>query len=268
MIEWVDQYAVEDDEFGKAYEAISPKERAVIKKSIAQLFDFYLKTSLIEGLALKFKRGFNLSLNSFPCKWGVILAHSRSNPSQIIAASVLAIMSEVENLFFVQTRERERKINELTLLGLELSGCNLAYLIPIKEIKKFLLNLLEKSPYGFLIVVGDDSFLVKIRKNIRDLGFFKCFFLNVCKKAFLIPEEEFDIDLIKRFNPYLDIKILKNIDKIDINSFEVGYISKDWRSKIPKKISYIFGPGQEGFWFWRELTPFMLREKSIEVWER
>ncbi len=267
MIDWIDRYIVEDDEFDRAYELVSSKERAVIKKSIAQLFDFYLKSALIKEISIKFKRGFEFFLNTFPCKWGIILTNGKINPSQVIAVSVLAVMSEVENLFFIQTKKRGKKIDELTLLSLELSGCNSVYLISAKEIKRLLLDLLSKSPSGFLIVIGDEDFLIKIQKGIRDLNFYKCFFLNALKKAFVFPKKEFDIDLIKRFNPYLDIKVLENIDKIDVNSFEVGYVTREWRSRFSKKIPYLFGPGQEGFWFWKELNPFMLKEQSVEVWE-
>ncbi len=268
---WLEDYLIPEERFEAAYQSIGDDLKAIIKKSISKLFDFYLEDTLFHENLKKWRRGIVSCIKTFPCNWGLILFdESFNSSSQLIAAVIPAIMSGVKNLFVIRLNNKsnlKKYPDNLILVSLELSGCEFVCNILWEELDKFLKELIKESHNGFIIALGNKIFLRTCLAVISNYCINKFYPLISPQKAILYSEEVFNKDLIRIFNPDINIKVVKEISNINWGDISVVYAPREVIVSVSNQVSYAFGPGQEGFWFWSELFLDNLIVNKLSIWE-
>lgn len=161
---WLDAHALDDDAFAGAYESLHARERAVLKKCIARLYQVWGELPSREDRTRTFTQGFGLEESSAPVPYVLLLCESfYASPAALLAALLPALLAGVEPVLpcFVptaKTDEDARPVWAPLLAALELAGVERAFYAREASIQEFFQGLGDRGPDGRLVLLGGPSF--------------------------------------------------------------------------------------------------------------
>jgi hypothetical protein len=160
---WLDAHALDDSVMAEAYESLSDKERAVLKKGIARQHVVWGEYSLRESRTRSFRQGFGVVEDDAPATYGLLVCEaSYPSPAAFIAVlmpALLAGVSAVLPCFISAGGTTSRKDISAPLLGaLELAGVERAFAASESEICTLAEMLRADSGRGRIVLLGGPGF--------------------------------------------------------------------------------------------------------------
>lgn len=271
--DWLEEFIVDEQEFVRSYNHISPLYRTLIKKDIAQIINWY-GLDRIKEVAQEyfFQQEFSFVRVIKPKTWALIFLDPRlTSPSLLLAAVLPAKLAGVKNIGLIRLKDESSSEDDWPqrqLLALELAGVENVYSLPQKEAERLIRELSEKNIDLSLINLGwtEVSFPLSLFRNkhislywpwIPQKGgvWFKND-LNFDWQAleFFFPELELRFWNQEKDNqPAKEIKGEADWDQFLKQDFDILFLDKTDIDQLATQVPIILGPGEEFFWLWPEL---------------
>lgn len=277
--EWLEAYGVEERELDEAYAALSQTERALLKKTIAQLFAFYgehhirerrLETHWSEGLA---------SIEQWrPAPWAfACIAPDMASPAQLLAAILPPVSLGVEHCLVARTSVASPWPAAL-LCALELAGIERVYSLPKEHLPHLLAHLMEQAPSGVALGLGECGLPRLEGKGPRFVA------LRPPRSVALWSDGSVSWDLQAISFAHPRLRLIQQESGEAPLSFETGPGSDAWSAFVNQDVDGLFvpaglmpsalqhhrlvlGPGQEACWVWPDLTRDVFLERRLAWFE-
>ncbi len=143
---WPDEWEgwrISEEAFAKAYDAISPEQRARIKTVLALVRAVHGEEAMLaEERIIKSGTGFGYARRTIPAPWALLVAEPRTFSAIHMAAAIMpAHLAGVRHVAALWTGETP--VPETVLAALELSGVEHAFVLPpLADLKSVLAGLI------------------------------------------------------------------------------------------------------------------------------
>ncbi|MFW6324381.1 MAG: hypothetical protein ACOC0U_04880 [Desulfovibrionales bacterium] len=270
--------AVSDEMFAAAYEAVSEKNRGVLKKLIAQLHSRSDASSLMTEMSVReYAQGFTCRVSSRPSSWAILsLDQNFNSPCQLLAA-VMPCISHLIPKIAVFGAGSVFQTTPSLLTALELAGIETVFSSGQPEwVGDLLQSATEEGP-GVLIGLGETGFLqycCSVRPN-QDVPFVP---LNTVTRLGVWAEEDlWDTDILRFAHPGAEITWFGpkpddfsptvheplDQDRFFRSHFHAVYVPEGMVDQTLEHFNLVLCPGQEGSWFWPSLKETVLRAERF-----
>ncbi|OEU69274.1 MAG: hypothetical protein BA863_03655 [Desulfovibrio sp. S3730MH75] len=257
--DWIEEFQVDDNIFGAAYEATLPPNRAWMKKTIAQVYavnspDSPQKTWVVNT----WKGGFETEVSTAQLGCVVMLIDQGATSAvRILAALTPALAAGVKNLLVVFTGEGE--LSESVLTGFELAGQEVVVCLENEKLEE-LLSYIKDSKV--------DSAILDLRSNPNDIPYAQnvkywrapvVSNIGVC-----LDEDGPDMDILKFAHPDA---IIEEVSIEDLGEFS-GHAVVVPAELVGEALVYfklVLSHGQEGCWVWSDLTDLFFKKDSVAL---
>lgn len=188
-------FAVDDDVFARAYEALGPRQRARLKACIAVLYETFGEPLLDERRERHFRQGFSLvDDDGGPCS-GVIFVCDGAYPSpeRFLAALMPAVMAGTAPRVLFRRGAGQEAVEEagliapLLLTALELAGVEDAWLLDDAAILDLFRRTVPDSGTRLVLLAekpfGDALALAALHSGALCRGLFGCSSGSCCGRT-------------------------------------------------------------------------------------
>ncbi|NDV27231.1 histidinol dehydrogenase [Desulfovibrio sp. JC010] len=257
--EWLQEYQVEDETFGAAYEATLPPQRAWLKKTIAQVYgvnspDAPLKTWDVNT----WRGGFETEVTSTPLEWTVLLLDAKSvSPVRILAALVPALAAGVKNVLAVFGGEGE--ISQAVLAGFELAGQEDVVKLPQNKIEELLEHLMSSGSDGAIVDLRTDLMLLPYGPGVRYWRAPEISSISVCKE-----EDSPDMDVLAFVHPDVDFVEVDEDSLAEVES-DAAVVPAELVGDALLNFSIVLTHGQEGCWLWNGFNCSFFKRECVAL---
>jgi len=161
---WLDAHVLADSLMAEAYESLSGKERAVLKKGIARQHAVWGEYSLRESRTRSFRQGFGVVEDDAPVTYGLLVCEaSYPSPAAFIAALMPALLAGVSAVLpcFISAGgglPSQKDISAPLLGALELAGVEQAFAASEPEVCALAEMLRADSGRGRIVLLGRPGF--------------------------------------------------------------------------------------------------------------
>lgn len=277
--EWVNSQVPDDTLFAQAYQGVADAERALLKTSIARLYDWYSPRKDVYGEEMRrWSGGFDSHLLTEPVDFVLILFDdSLLSPARLLAALVPALTSGVGHILAVRVGKGS-PWRKAVLTGLELAGQELVIDVDESQARRLLNDLRESDRSGAVAVLGPKAAVLWSgeQHSASRMAFWRPRFSRMATiwmetsdtfdlpaLAFTHPDILFSVYGAEAELPSGNFTYVKGgfKDFIDATS-DVTYLPSERISEVLGRAKLALGPGQEGCWIWPDLHPRFFQFQS------
>ena len=278
--EWLEAYGLEESELDQAYTSLDQTARARLKKTIAQLFEFYSQYSVQERRCeTHWSAGMVTVQRLRPVPWTLtVLAPEIDSPAQLLAAALPPLSLGVECCLVVRAAAGSPWPPSL-ICAMELAGLERMYSLPREHLPSLVDYLDRVSPWGTVLCLGE----------VTPLGAHNCkprsITLDPPRSVGLWYEESvfWDEAALRFAHPSLELlrhgpgapppASGREAPAADWNAF----VSRDAEGLfvpprlIPSAMDHqrlVLGPGQEACWVWPQLTREVFLQRRLAWYEQ
>ncbi len=274
-------YLVHDDAMARAYEHITDRERAWMKKQIAHLCACYTPAdTLVQECISQTLGGLSRRTISTPLDFvGAILDGNHFAWNKILALLVPGIMYNASQIGILILADSSDHIEPELLTALELAGIEDIYCLPRENVPD-LFQILTQENKGHLFV--SQALTSHIQPDVKGVG--RCGFTPLPREPKLKagiwagPNQDWDWDTISWANPDVEFVVsgensghapqgFKSLDldrsefiNLDLDVF-YGPAELFRECQAPLGLS----PGMESCWVWPGITPELFLHRR-EFW--
>lgn len=270
--DWLEEFIVDEQEFVRSYNHISPLYRTLIKKDIAQIINWY-GLDRIKEVAKEyfFQQGFYFVRVIKPKTWALTFLDPRlTSPSLLLAAVLPAKLAGVKNIGLIRLKGESSEDDwpQRQLLALELAGVENVYSLTQKDAERLIRELSEKNIDLSLINLGwtEISFPLSLFRN-KHISLY-CPWIPQKGGVWFKNDLNFDWQTLEFFFPELELSFWNqekdnqpakekkgkaDWDHFLEQEFDVLFLDKTDIDQLATQIPIILGPGEEFFWLWPEL---------------
>lgn len=262
--EWLESVALDDEQFGSAYDAVPDNRRAWLKTTIARLHVLYGTPQVTWGRQENHWRQGHISIaESRPVDWtAVIVDSSYVSGVRLLAAAMMPLLSGVEDILVVFSGETP--VAAECLAALELAGIEMAVQVSKEQTATLLSELSVEGASGRILALGDDAIQVVHNAGVLSGGV-QVWFEPQYKSIGIVAGGAFDRDLLSWAHPDLSIVDVAADDFATVSSLAAICCEADVVDTVPDTVPVSLGAGQEGCWVWPQLVPqwFIHRRFSL-----
>jgi len=270
--DWINGFVPDDDLFARAYQDISDERRALIKTSIARLYDFYGPRKDISGEVLRrWSAGFNTKSTYDAVDFVVVLFDgSVLSPARLLAALVPALASGVKHVLAARVSEGT-PWRKAVLTGFELAGQELVADMTDVDARRLFNELRETNRSGAVVVLGPKAAVIKSSElqAASRISFWRPRFSRTAT-IWMDDKSTFDLEALSFTHPDIVFSVYGAESDLPTDKFsyegdgfercvdaieDVAYLPVERMDQIVKKTKLVFGRGQEGGWVWPDLHP-------------
>jgi len=243
---WLDAHALADTVMAGAYEFLSDKERAVLKKCIARHHVVWGEYSFRESRTRSFRQGFGLVEDEAPAAYALLVCEiSYPSPAAFIAALMPALLAGVSAVLpcFISARDRPSSWKDISppLLGaLELAGIERAFVASESEVCVLAEMLHAGGGRGRIVLLGGQGFGESVALHAHRAAV-------LCRSLTQPP-----IYYSSRLNAVLEQRFME------------GGAEPACRDDDDAMLLHL-DAGHEDVWFWPKLDPEWFRTRRMRI---
>jgi hypothetical protein len=274
----VDAFRIADATFAAAYDALGDKRRSVLKKWISQLYLFWgRERSLCRTQIQQWDQGVTTHECVRPLDWTLfVLSPDFSSPAQLLAALLPALLAGVPRVV-VAREEAEIPFPAPLLACMELAGQELVLEMNAASILEMTGAMFAESRRGKVCFLGKSPVMAPVRNLLPERAFLGlatsgttggiwfdgCAQWDTQTLAWTLPDTVFCAggDVPESMDNGLKMRLHSSSEKdFWTQDFDVLYTSDP---SSQGRCPCVFGPGQEGGWFWPDLTPRIFMDTAM-----
>jgi len=261
---------VADDRFAAAYESIPDRDRARLKKVIADVWSW--SGSLAWDSELRQKRypsGLRVMQMRQPRDWLLVVVHQRVGPGLLLGTVLPPVLSAVREVAVLFASEQE-DLQEANLLALELAGIEQVGCCPPEGLEGAVQEMVRslEGPHGGLLRLGHSRGLLPealrpAGKRVRESG------LPLPDKAGLFAggHASWDFEVLSMAHPHLEVRVWNPSGECASSpwpveqggwedflhqDFDVALVPGHRCAEALNVFPLVLTPGQEAAWVWPE----------------
>ncbi|WP_320175714.1 hypothetical protein [Maridesulfovibrio sp.] len=256
---WLQDFQIDDDIFGEAYEATLPPQRAWLKKTIAQVYGINSPEAPSKTWNVNtWRGGFETEVSTSPLEWTVLLLDDKSvSPVRILAALVPALVAGVKNILAVYCGEAE--ISQAVLAGFELAGQEDVVHLPQDKVEELLDYLMQSGVDGAILDMRSRLVLLPCGPCVRYWRAPEISSISICKE-----EDSPDMDVMTFVHP--------DVEFVEVDEDSLGEVRTD-AAVVPAEIvgdalmdfNIVLAHGQEGCWLWSGFNCSFFKRESVAL---
>ncbi|HAS88769.1 MAG TPA: hypothetical protein DCS48_05625 [Desulfovibrio sp.] len=257
--EWLQDYQIEDEIFGEAYEATLPPQRAWLKKTIAQVYGINSPEAPSKAWNVNtWRGGYETEVSTAPLDWTVMLLDDSSvAPVRILAALVPALAAGVKNILVVYCGTGG--LPQSVLAGFELAGQEDVVNLPQQKVDELLEQLMHNGIDGAVLDLRANMALMPYGPGVRYWRAPEISSISVCKE-----EDSPDMDVLAFVHPDVEFT------EVDENSLEevqadAAVVPAEIVGDALMNFNIVLAHGQEGCWLWNGFNSSFFKRESIAL---
>ncbi|NDV23439.1 histidinol dehydrogenase [Desulfovibrio sp. JC022] len=256
---WLQDYQIEDEVFGEAYEATLPPQRAWLKKTIAQVYGINSPDAPSRTWNVNtWRGGFETEVSSVPLEWTVLLLDAESvSPVRILAALVPALAAGVKNVLAVFCGEGD--LSQSVLAGFELAGLEDVVKLPQDKVEELLAPLMAGGEEGAVLDLRGTPDFVLHGPCLRYWRAPEISSISVCKE-----EDSPDMDVLAFVHP--DVEFVEvDEDSFDDVEADAAVVPAEIVGDALMNFNVVLAHGQEGCWLWNGFNSSFFKRESVAL---
>ena len=256
---WLQDYQIEDEIFGEAYEATLPPQRAWLKKTIAQVYGINSPEAPSKTWNVNtWRGGFETEVATAPLEWTVLLLDEKSVSSvRILAALVPALAAGVKNILAVYSGEGE--ISQAVLAGFELAGQEDVVQLSQDKVEELLDHLMRSGVDGAILDLRVSHVLLPCGPCVRYWRAPEISSISICKE-----EDSPDMDVLSFVHPDVEFVEVDEDSLVDAQS-DVAVVPAEIVGDALMNFNIVLAHGQEGCWLWNGFDSSFFKRESVAL---
>ncbi|WP_243546571.1 hypothetical protein [Pseudodesulfovibrio tunisiensis] len=268
--EWLQEHVPDDSLFALAYGDIPAEKRALIKTSIARLYDWYGPCRHV-GLEenRRFPAGFTASSRMEPVEFAVVLFDSSIlSPARLLAGIVPAIAAGIRDVVAVRVG-KGGPWRKAVLTGLELVGQEFVADLTELQTKRLFSELRDTGRPGAVTVLGPKAAAIKTveLQAASRISFWRPRYRRAAT-VWMDDENTFDLEALAFMHPDIIFSVFGTEVELPADNFsyegngfddcldsimDVAYMPIARADVAQSRAKLTLCPGQEGCWVWPDL---------------
>ncbi|WP_147821621.1 histidinol dehydrogenase [Salidesulfovibrio onnuriiensis] len=265
--DWLEPHLLDDAVMGEAYASVPDERRALLKTSIARLWEWYGPSCCTaQRLERLFRGGFTAAEMRSPVGFAVFVCGADMNsPAQLLAALVPAIAAGV--LHILAVKPCGTGWTQPQLVGLELAGVEMVAELDQDTLQRLLRELAQGGESGRLVYIDAEDAVSQVGKCSPGV-----LSLNLGKAAAVVRQGEggnrFDLDALAFAQAGTRMTYFGDASDVDDSVFScadrefeyaltqdasVAFLPAGDHSRAAAHFSAVMGPGHESSWIWTEI---------------
>lgn len=257
--DWLQDYQIEDEMFGEAYEATLPAQRAWLKKTIAQVYGVNSPEAPRKTWNVNtWRGGFETEVATAPLEWTVLLLDAKSvSPVRVLAALVPALVAGVGNIMAVFCGDGD--ISQSVLAGFELAGQEDVVRLPQGKVEELISSIVHCGVDGAVLDLRGEPDFVPHGPGVRYWRVPEISSISVCKE-----EDSPDMDILAFVHP--DVEFVE-VDEDSLDEFGSGAVVVPAELVGDALLNYniVLAHGQEGCWIWNGFTSSFFKRECVAL---
>ncbi len=256
--DWINEFALGDDLFARAYDAVPDHRRALLKTGIARLWEWYGPSrARARRKAVSWRAGFSSVEESAPADCAVVAFNGDLvSPARLLAAVVPAVTCGVDTVLPV--RLGGDAWPEPVLAGLELAGLERVVQMEPHRLKTLLeeTDRAGRTCVAIGLELGPGVFR-SLRFPTRNIDF-TCLKCDREAALWMDADDPFDLDALAFAHPDLSVSVHDGDGDFGVflNAIrDIAYVPPSRVGQALTRARLVLGPGQEGCWVWPQLRP-------------
>ncbi|WP_320008392.1 hypothetical protein [Maridesulfovibrio sp.] len=257
--EWLQDYQIEDEIFGEAYEATLPPQRAWLKKTIAQVYSVNFPEAPSKTWNVNtWRGGFETEVSTAPLEWALMLLDRKSvSPVRILSALVPALAAGVKTVLVAFSGEGE--ISKPVLAGFELAGQEYVVKLPQEKVEELIAALVHCDVDGAVLDLRGTPDFVAHGPDVRYWRAPQISSISVCKE-----EESPDMDVLAFAHPDVEFVEVDEESLEDVESDAV-VVPAELVGNALQNSNIVLAHGQEGCWIWNGFNSSFFKRECIAL---
>lgn len=260
----LDARLVADAVFSRAYDALVPEERAVIKTAIARMAAVCGAEDVVAGqCAVSMRQGFRLHRSFRPASWAVVLWDGAyAGPGRVLAALLPAILAGVSPVVACRVRGDASPFPEALLAALELAGQELVADAGPEEAVAFVEACCKADPRGRLVLLGRDPAFGDICRFAAEYGTPALWYaapvrIGIAAASFATPLSH---DHLRFAQP--DAEVIPFEGDVSQGNCTAVFCAEEAVPAYCDAVPLVLSPGNEAYWAWPGLGRGFFRESG------
>ena len=257
--EWLQDYQIEDEFFGEAYEATLPAQRAWLKKTIAQVYGVNSPEAPSKTWNVNtWRGGFETEVSTTPLEWTLLLLDEKSvSPVRILAALVPALAAGVKNVLVVFCGDGE--ISQSVLAGFELAGQEEVVKLPQEKVDELIPSIINCGVDGAVLDLRGNSDFLSHGSGVHYWRVPEISSISVCK-----DEDSPDMDVLAFVHP--DVEFVE-VDEDSLEEVESGaaVVPAELVGDALLSSNIVLAHGQEGCWIWNGFNSSFFKRECVAL---
>ncbi|QJB57888.1 hypothetical protein [Pseudodesulfovibrio sp. zrk46] len=276
--DWINELVPDDDLFAMAYDDIADHNRALMKTSIARLYDWYGPRKDIAGtVSRQWLSGFESKTTFDAVDFAVVLFDgSLLSPARLLSALVPALAGGVKNV--LAARVAGGPWRKAVLTGLELAGQEFVVDVSEAQARRLFNELRDSGHTGAVTVLGPKAAVIKTSElqSASRIAFWRPRFTRAAA-VWMDDAHTFDLEALAFTHPDIVFSVFGAETELPADNFsyegdvfddfleaiiDVAYLPAIRMDLALAKAKVVLGPGQEGCWVWPDLHPELFQFHS------
>lgn len=269
---WCEQQLVTDEQFGSAYEQVSPEHRALLKTNIAMQHCLYGSPGVTWARnERQWRHGFVTVNEEKPADWCcVLISEEYVSGPRLLAALMPALLAGITDVLVVRmVGDEETPWPHELLAALELAGQE-AVITCHETMAGTLFGAMPSSATGRVLMLGDMPQTVGM--CLADMPSCVCLWGEPFLGGIGVKSDDdgpqWDREKLTWAHPdwnLIDISELDEFSELGGAGFAAIACGPEYMDTVPDTVPATIGPGQEACWVWPDLIPgfFMHRRLAL-----